>query len=57
MPSLSDKQGPYIYQDPRRTPPFSLAWLVAECNMLCGDKNRLLKVNTSCGLAWQIFIY
>jgi hypothetical protein len=25
-------QGPYIYIDPGRLPPFSLAWLVADCN-------------------------
>jgi hypothetical protein len=28
----------YIYLDPRRAPPFSLAWLAADCNTLGGGK-------------------
>jgi hypothetical protein len=31
-------QGPYIYLDPRRIPPYSLAWLKADFNTLGGGK-------------------
>ncbi len=48
---MHNAQGPYIYIDPQGVPPFHLAWLEADCNTLGLRKNRLFKVNTSCGPA------
>ncbi len=36
--NLTPDQGPYIYLDPRRVPPFSLALMVADYNTIGGGK-------------------
>ncbi len=42
--SGSHIQGPCIYLDPRRVTPFSLDWLVADCNTLGGGRTGYWKL-------------